>query len=437
MNAIPSIQSFEEFEATTIALLTPPFRSRFGALMWHERNRPRRRLKYLVEDWLTTTGISFIGGRSGCGKSFLALHMGFCIARGLDFFGLAVRRCGVIYQAGEGGLGLIDRMKAYEKHFQMLETDDIPFVLMPGKIDIFTKDKKDVDDFIAEVKHYSAMMEIPAGVIFIDTLAKATPGIDEISGKDNAIVLENVARIEAGTGCHVCLVHHTNAEGKKLRGHTSLRDNVDQVILIEHDKTTGIRDAVLDKIKDGEDGKKVRFTLAQVPVRVDKRDDGTDKEITSCVVLTVTEKERLKKEEARLGFGPNLTERKILTTMFTAMDRHGKFIAGGVSEEPAAALGKTAVKWDYYLNIALEQMPEIEDRKKAADAIRRDFKRGKEGLIKFGILGLESPWMWWAGRPVRGFRRTFPDGRDPNVPDEPQPLSPGMQDTLDYGETIF
>ncbi|MGT2467420.1 AAA family ATPase [Mesorhizobium atlanticum] len=293
MTVAPTIEAFEQFEAATEKLLIPPFRSSFGAIEWKNRKRPRRRLQYLVEDWLTTAGVSVIGGRSSCGKSFLALHLSLCIARGVDFFGLTVRRCGVVYQAGEGGLGLLDRMEAYAQHFKVPEDEDIAFAMLPGKIDIFTKEKKDVDLFIEEVNVFSKAWEekfgFPAGLVVIDTLKKAAPGIDEISGKDNAVVLDNVSRIERETRCHVCLVHHTNADGKKLRGHTSLRDDVDQVILIEHDKETGIRDAVLDKIKDGEDGRKIRFSLISVPVRTETMGDGTTKEFTSCAIVTVSE----------------------------------------------------------------------------------------------------------------------------------------------------
>ncbi|MBN9235144.1 MULTISPECIES: AAA family ATPase [Phyllobacteriaceae] len=439
MNAIPPLQTFEAFEAEVTEALKPAFRSHFGAITWKDRKRPRRRLQYLVEDWLTTTGVSVIGGRSSSGKSFFALHLGMCIARGKEFFGLSVRRCGVVYQAGEGGLGLLDRMEAYAQHFEVPESEDIPFVLLPGKLDIFTKDKKDVDNFIAEVNHYSTDMEkrtgVRAGFICIDTLKKAAPGIDEISGKDNAVVLDNVYRIERDTGCHVCLVHHTNADGKKLRGHTSLRDDVEQVILIEHDKDTGIRDAVLDKIKDGEDGRKIRFTLIAVPVRSDTMEDGSTKEITSCAIVTVSEKERLKKEQEKQGVSVNPTERRILMNLFDAIDRYGKFVADE-KDGPRAALGKTVVKWDYFRDVSLEKMPDVseEERKKAIERLRTEFRRSSTFLLKSGVIGVERPFMWHTGKPIRGFPKTMPNyrgGGAPELPLDNSSTSPGMAEMIE------
>lgn len=410
-------------------------KSLFNAISWSDRHRPRKRLQYLIEDWLTTTGISFIGGRSSSGKSFLTLHAAMCVARGQDFFGKSVRRCGVIYQAGEGGMGLLDRMEAYARHFKVPEDEDVPFELLAGKIDIFSKEKQDVENFINEVKALSMCMSVPAGLIVIDTLKKAAPGIDEISGKDNAVVLANVSRIADETGCHVCLVHHTNADGKKLRGHTSLRDDVDQVILIEYDQETGIRDAVLEKIKDGEDGKKIRFTLIAVPVREELMPDGDAKEITSCAVVTVSEKERLKKEQQRQGYGPNATERRVLVTLFAAANRHGRFVATE-KDGPKAAIGRVVVHWDDYRATALEKMPEIENQKQATDKIRKEFERAKDGLLRYGIIGVTKPHLWWDGKPIRGFPNTFPSARPEDQPTFE--LQPGDDEAFDAdGRTVF
>lgn len=446
MSDLPPLQPFEQFEAETVRFLTPPFRPYFGGIAWRDRKKPRKRLQYLVDDWLTTEGVSFVGGRSSCGKSFFALHIAMCTCRGIDLFGLAVRRCGVVYQAGEGGLGLLDRMEAYAQHFQVPDGEDLPFMLVARPIDIFTKEKKDVENFIADVNGHSAAMKarngIDAGLIIIDTLKKAAPGIDEISGKDNAVVLENVGRIQRETGCHVMLVHHTNADGKKLRGHTSLRDDVDQVILIEHDKETGIRDAILEKIKDGEDGKKIRFTLISVPVRFDTRPDGSEKEITSCAVVTVSEKERLKKERERQGYSCNPTTRKIFMNLFDATDKYGKFVASE-KDGPASAIGCTIVHYDHYRTVAMEKMVETEDRKKAADQIRNEFKRHSTDLIKYGIVGVSHPYLWWNKKPIRGFSRTFENGQEPDTgrtgggQTVNQPISPGLAELISGGEDIL
>lgn len=400
-------------------------KSKFGAISWGARRQPRKRLEFMVDGWLPETGVTFIGGPAGSGKSFLALHISMCVCRGLDFFDRPVKKRGVIYQAGEGGIGLLDRMDAYGIHFKVPDDEDIPFELLPTKIDIFSKDSKDTENLITEIKALALTMKEPVGLVVIDTLSKATVGADEINGKDTAAILANIERIRDECGVNVIVVHHMNADGKKLRGHTSLRDNADTVILIQHDKETGHRDAVLDKQKDGEDGLKLKFTLGSVPVR---QNEITGADVPSCVVLTVSEKERLKAEQQRVGYSPNQTERRILLNLFAASDRYGKYIASE-ADGPRAALGRMVVHWDQYRDVCLEKMPEVDDKKAARDQIRKEFARAKDQLIKYGIINVVSPLMWWDGKPIRGFRNTFPKKALDDL--DQQPLSDGVREVID------
>lgn len=410
-------------------------KSRFNALTWSHLDDPGPDLDFLIDGWLTDNERSVIGGPSRSGKSFLAIHAAMCVARGVDFFDMAVKRGGVIYQAGEGARGVKRRLRAYRQHFKVAADEDIPLVFLGSKVDLYSREG-DTQPLIDEIKAWSLTMSVPLRLVVIDTLATATAGADENSGKDMGVVLANIARISEETGAHVMLVHHMNADGKKLRGHTSVFANVDQVITVVCEEPTKIRTATLSKQKDDEDGLKLIFSLLSVKLGFNER---TQRDITSCVVVSVGEKERLKKEQERLGFSVNPTERRILMNMFDAIDRHGKFIADG-KDGPKPAIGKTVVHYDYYRDVALEKMPEIENRTKAADQVRKEFSRAKDFLIKSGIIGVQSPYMWWAGKPVRGFSRTFPNGQNPdntrtNAGQEPpEQFSPGMADLLQYGD---
>lgn len=382
-------------------------KSRFGALEWSRLDEAGPELDFLVDGWLTEGERSVIGGPSKSGKSFLSIHLSMCVARGQDFFDYPVKRGGVIYQAGEGAKGVKKRLKAYRKHFQVPDDEDVPFVFLGSKVDLYSHDG-DTQSLIDEIKAWALVMSEPLRLVVIDTLATATAGADENSGKDMGVVLANIARIADETGAHVMLVHHMNADGKKLRGHTSVYANVDQVVTVVMDEATKIRTAMLSKQKDDEDGLTIRFALASVTVGFSER---TKRDVTSCVVLSVGEKERLKKEQERQGFSVNPTERRILMNLFTAVDRHGRFVSGE-KDGPKAALGRTIVSWDAYRDVALERMPEVEDRTKARDQIRQEFKRAKDALLRYGIIGVAHPYMWWNGKAVRGFPRTFPNGEN-------------------------
>lgn len=388
-----------------------PERTRaFGAYYHDEIDGPGLQLDYIIDGWLASRGRSVLGGPSGSGKSFLALHMAYCIARGVDFFGHHVEQGGVIYQAGEGGLGMKKRQRAYVKHFGVENAADLPIVVLPAKVDLFAKDG-DTDRLIDAIKQARLTMSAPLRAVFIDTLATATIGADENSGKDMGYVLANIARIEDECAVHVCLVHHMNAEGKKLRGHTSIHANVDTVIQVTCDENTKIRTAKLRKQKDDEDGLEVRFTLASVAVGHNEK---TDREITSCVVLTVTEKEALKKEGEKFGFAIRPSEEKILIPLFRAVEKYGRFVTGEDLKDPPEAKGKHVVDFEYYLDVAAELDPGDDDKQKARDRLRKHFGYNNRFLLKAEVIGFHrtgerTAIIWWTGKPIRAFPHTLPE----------------------------
>ena len=115
-----------------------PPKSKYGGFTWDDIDAPGLEYDYLIDSFLTERGRSVIGGPSSSGKSFLAIHAAMCVARGQDFFQYPVKRGGVIYQAGEGGHGIKKRLKAYRQHFEVADDRDIPLVILPSKVDLFS-----------------------------------------------------------------------------------------------------------------------------------------------------------------------------------------------------------------------------------------------------------------------------------------------------------
>ncbi len=425
-----------------------PERTRaFGAYYHDEIDGPGLQLDYIIDGWFATRGRSVLGGPSGSGKSFLALHAAYCIVRGVDFFGHHVEQGGVIYQAGEGGTGLKKRQRAYVKHFNVEEADELPLVVLPAKVDLFSKDG-DTDRLIDAIKQARLTMTAPLRAVFIDTLATATIGADENSGKDMGFVLSNIARIEEECGVHVCLVHHMNADGKKLRGHTSIHANVDTVVQVVSDENTKIRTATLKKQKDDEDGLSVRFSLASVAVGYNEK---AGRDIKSCVVLSVSEKEQLKAEKEKFGFEVRPSEEALLIPMFKAIEKYGKFVVSE-ADGPVEAVGKHVVDFAYYLDVAVEMDASGEDKVAARVKIRKSFERNTKFLVKAGIIVFKrisdkTAVVWWTGKPIRGFPNTFPEhmrngtkpghDRDTTGTKPELALSPGMAEMIDSGEMLL
>jgi hypothetical protein len=400
--------------------LDPPFASKFGAMWLDALDDPGPEHQWLIEDYLTIGDRSVMAGDSRVGKSFCALEVSFDIVYGVDFFGKKCRRGGVVYQTGEGTRALKKRIRAIRAHRGLEFTRQTPFVLLQKPIDIY-RDATGVNELILEILEHAKIMEIPLLLVVIDTLATASVGADEVSGKDMGVVMENVRRINERTGAHVMLVHHLSAAGR-VRGHTSIYANVDQVLLLTRDEETKVRTLTCDKQKDGEEGMALNFEL--VPVSLGS--DETGKEVTSCVCRGISEREAVEREMKLRGVAISSAMELFLRAFFEAEKRYGMLIPRGWN---LPAKVKQIVPWEdikrTYATLspsgALTPDQQTEEEaaaanKRHADMLKKRLERFRETAVNEGILGLGEhegrPVLWWTGKPLKAFAHTQPERRD-------------------------
>lgn len=353
--------------------------SRFRAVPWADIDKAVVRRDWLVEDMIFEGDSGLVYGASQSGKSFLMTDMGFAIARGVPFLGKATRKGLVIYQAGEGGLGLLSRMKAYRQHHD-LAASELPFVLLPGKVDLYSRDSTDADDLVGEVKAWAAFYSDPLALVVVDTFSTASPGANENASEDMSRVLANLERIQREANCAVMAVHHKNAAGEKPRGHTSLYANADTALEVTRDDVTNLRTLRVAKVKDGEDGAKIPFRLH--PIEIGTYDSG--KPITSCVVVPAEDGDR--------QAGPNrkpLTtdQRMFLTALDAAIRMHGGILPPVVQAETQYTRG---VEWPHFMTV----FRQIANPDKSDDALRKQLQRDGDYLVTRGFVGRDKPWVW-------------------------------------------
>lgn len=354
-----------------------PPASRFGAIQWADVRHVPVRQDWLLEDLMFCGDIGMTYGASGSGKSFLMVHAGICIARGVPFLGKATRKGSVLYQAGEGGKGLVKRLKAYgqENHCQ---DEDVPFILLPARVDLFGADG-DTDAFIEECLAWKATLPEPLALVVIDTFSTASPGANENASEDMSRLIRAGEAINKATGAALMWVHHKNAAGDRERGHTSLRANIDTAIEVTKDEETKIRTAHLVKLKDGEDGIKLGFELHSVEVGT--FDDG--KPITSCVVVPaqVGQAESGKKRP-RLPTG----QYNFLKVLDEAIRRSGGVVPVGEHAEPGT-YGVTYRDFrDLYVVLC--------GRGREPGAIRTAISRDGDELWRSGLIERDNDWLW-------------------------------------------
>lgn len=383
-----------------------PFRSRFSAVRWADMDKPGDEHEWLIKGVITRSEVAMCAGPSKSGKSFMVIDAGLAIARGVEWFGLRVLQGGVIYQAGEGQKGLKKRIRAYREANEITPDDPLDFVLLPARIDLYHSDDH-TEALIDECKYWASTFTHPLELIVIDTWATATPGANENDGKDVGVVLERCARISKATGAAVLLVHHMNADGSKVRGHTSILGNLENVLIVRQVEGTTdeygrqVREVVVDKNKDGVDGKRFRFTLRSVQIGVDADGDP----VTSCIVVNSEGSTTDQPPPQR----PNVSSSEAL--LVRAIER----AEARSNHEHPSGLGIPAhiqiVKWrdviKEYDALDLDDEPENEDaeeRAKRKDNRLKRIKRLGESLLRKNIIGRDTPFVWLTGRRLKGYK---------------------------------
>ena len=414
-------ESFSDFLKRTDWVFRSKPVSKFDALFLDQLDDPAPEHAWLVREWFSIGDRSVVAGASRSGKSFFAIHVGLCIAMGLPMFGCKVEPGLVIYQAGEGVRGVKKRLRAWRLHNEVTFSRETPFVLLQKSIDIY-RDIENVDALIEEIINLAKLYDCPLRMVVIDTLATASVGADEISGRDMGVVLNNVGRINARTGAHVLLVHHLSKQGS-VRGHTSIYANVDQVILVERDEETKVRTVTLDKQKDDEEGTKVRFELR--PVLIDVGEDG--ERVTSCVCVPVELKDKIRKEEELKGKRLSIPCELFMRAFWEAERRYGYPVPRDFA---AAANVRCLVPWEdvkrAYADssppdvLTPDEMTTDEAEKSAAkhrNMLKSRVRRLREELATDGVLVFRNhndvPVCHWSGAPLRAFPQTRARPPDP------------------------
>jgi hypothetical protein len=217
----------------------------------------------LIKGVIPDAEFGIIYGKSGSGKSFAAIDLGYHLAQGAPWRGRKVKQRNVFYVAAEGAGGVRKRTQAYSEHHGL--DASVPFYTRERGVNLY--EKNGWTQAAADILAHTG--EAP-GVIFVDTLSRSIPGVDENSAKDMSLVIENCQKLGRATGCMVIVIAHAGKnDDQGVRGSSALRAAADFEIAVTRHLETQWRCLKLTKSKDDTDGKEFAFTLASVEVGED------------------------------------------------------------------------------------------------------------------------------------------------------------------------
>jgi hypothetical protein len=248
--------------------------------MWAHEAMNLPRPKWLIEGILPQQAFAMLVGPYENAKSFAALAMGMCITNGVDFYDRPVQRGLCAFVLGEGLNDFPDRIEAFRRHYDLPPQQ--PFMIFEAPT--MFMDRAAVDLLIADIQEGAKELGLPVALVVIDTVARATPGVDENAAGPMGVFVSHCDRVKTTLGCTLLAVHHTGKDATKgARGSTALPAAADTIIGASRNAVKGKHDILtisIEKQKGAAKSPDMLFDLVIMPAR--------DKE-TSLVPVLRTE----------------------------------------------------------------------------------------------------------------------------------------------------
>jgi hypothetical protein len=347
--------------------------------------------KMLIKKLLPASGIAFIGGQSGAGKTFVAIALAVALAGGTEFFKYNVKEpIGVAFVAAEG-IGMFAQRVAAAKLAAEMK-GPIPFAWSGSVPNLQTQEGTTA--FIAELRSLKQEMQkrfdVRLGAIFMDTVAACFVMQDENS---NAEVSSIMRHISDSVGTVIIPIHHYGKDaGTGLRGASAWRGAADVTISVTAniDQLTGKvsnRELALAKARDAEQGPIAPFILEWVKLGVD--DDGED--FGSCIIKLDLQP-RPPPTQGKGSKGSSRGMRAFDNACRIALSTHGEFRYRGKDGAEFRIVELKHVKAQFGALYVTG-----EDDTKKAETINRAWRRALEKMPG-GYFTEQSPdgreWLW-------------------------------------------
>jgi hypothetical protein len=284
---------------------------------------------YLIKGYLPTKALGMVYGQSGAFKSFHVLSWACSIALGQEWNNCKVSQSPVLYIAGEGGLGVPRRIKAWCNRYNSGNPIDNFYRLDHP---VFFGEPQQIEQLIRTLKFTQQKTGIGFGLIVIDTLARCFNGDENRSDDMNRFVAA-CDRIKTETGATVLVVHHSGKDtGKGARGSSVMRAACDfeySITRANNDNPALILQC--SKAKDESEAKTEMFELTERFLFTDA--DGDEINSLACAIDGQEPPKEEESKEIKLGKNEHQVWQAIRSRMASQETTGYKVIQGDLKAQ--------------------------------------------------------------------------------------------------------
>jgi RecA-family ATPase len=163
-------------------------------LLWyHDNDNELATPNWLAKKLLPEQVVALLSAKYSGGKTFMALHLAKCVARGEDFAARKIKRTGgTLFFAAEAAGDIPVRLRGVTADAQCITpqpplpfswVEDVPLVSQPGAYEQMLQDAREA---AAVMKH---KYNLPLALIIVDTMAAASGVADENDAAQTQVVM--------------------------------------------------------------------------------------------------------------------------------------------------------------------------------------------------------------------------------------------------------
>lgn len=216
---------------------------------------------FLVEPLVPSMGITAVSGHPGSGKTWIILHIAFCVAEGVPLFDK--------FKTTQGAVLLIDEENGIFETKRRLEMLDYMLKRLPIYFYIQGHFKIDKRSDMEQLKE--TLREKNISLVIFDPFAQMHSKVEN-NAEEASLLMEYLQEINE-MGVSVIFIHHHRKDskgksggGQSLRGSSAFSGRLDSHVMVKKMNSDNVNDEVNvihEKSRRGKAGKPFRITITE------------------------------------------------------------------------------------------------------------------------------------------------------------------------------